>query len=135
VRAPLPAAPGMPSRSVFGGWDLMVARSSPRKAEAIAFIKFIQTEEVQRILYTSGGYIPVINEVFADPSHGPAYRDLPFYRRLLEHGFHRPAMEDYTKASDIVSHFLNRALRGELEPAAALARAQAMIRSGAPLIK
>jgi hypothetical protein len=40
--------------------------------------------------------------------------DLTFCRTLIEHGFHRPALVEYTKMSDIISHFVHLAIKGEI---------------------
>jgi len=129
-RAPVPRFPGGRSRSVFGGWNLMVARSSTRKAEAVEFIKFLQSDEIQRLLFEQGGYIPILGGVYADSAFLNKHDELRLYRRLLAQGFHRPAMVDYTRISDVVSQCLNRALRRELLPEDALRQADEMIRSG-----
>jgi multiple sugar transport system substrate-binding protein len=132
--ARVPRMQGGTSRSVFGGWNFMVSKSSARKAEAIEFIKFMQSEEVQRILFEHGGYIPILNSLYENPNYIAAHQELAFYRRLLADGFHRPSMEEYTKVSDIVSQYINRTLRGEFTPEEAAKRANAMIHSGSPLV-
>jgi hypothetical protein len=47
----------------------------------------------------------------------------------------RPALVEYTKVSDILAHFLHRAIAGELSVDQALGQAQAMILSNKVLIK
>ena len=134
-RAPIPRVNANRSRSVFGGWNLMVSKSSPRKAEAVEFIKFLQSEEVQRMLFEHGGYIPILTTLYADSVFLRAHEELRLYRRLLDQGFHRPAMVEYTRMSDIITQFLNRAIRRELSPKEALRQADAMVRASAVIVK
>lgn len=134
-RAPLPHVEGHRSTSVFGGWDLMVSKASTRKAEAVEFVKFMQSEATQRLMFERGGYIPILKSAYKDSAWLEAHRELTFYHRLLQRGFHRPALVEYTKMSDIISHYVHRAIKGELPVGEALRRADAMIRSNAVLIK
>ena len=134
-RAPLPHFAGEPPTSVFGGWDLMVSKSSSKKEEAKEFIRFLQSPRIQRLMFENGGYIPILNSVYADSAYLSAHTELRFYRTLVDRGFHRPAFVDYTKASDILSYFARRAITGELPVRDALKKADAMIRADEVLIK
>lgn len=134
-RAPLPHARGGESHSVFGGWNLMISRSSTKKDEAVEFIRFLQSPGAQRQLFEQSGYIPIRADVYRDSSLIATHPELSFYQGLVSRGFHRPMIVDYTRASDIASHFLHRAIRGELSVEAALSRGDAMIRSNSVLLK
>ena len=134
-KAPLPHFEGSAPTSVYGGWNLMVSRFSSNKAAAVEFIRFLQTEEAQKIMFNLGGYIPVNNKVYSDSLYLAQHPDLVFYRSLVNNGFHRPFLEDYTKTSDIISHFVYLAIKKELSVDEALARASAMIKSKQVLIK
>lgn len=134
-RAPVPHSRGNASRSVFGGWNLMVSRASSKKAEAVEFIKFLQSPRSQRLLFERSGFIPVHAEVYRDASLIASHPELSFYHRLVQRGFHRPMIVDYTRTSDVVSHFLHRAIRGELGVDEALRQADAMVRTNTVLLK
>jgi multiple sugar transport system substrate-binding protein len=134
-RAALPHIAGGTPTSVYGGWNLMISRSSPNKAAAVVFLKFLFTKEVQIMMYEAGGYIPVNTAVYADTSFMQRHPELAYYRKLLDSGFHRPAFTEYTRISDIISHFVHRALTRELGVDEALRRASAMIGSNSVLIK
>jgi hypothetical protein len=54
---------------------------------------------------------------------------------LLDTGFHRPALENYTTISDIPSLFLHRAITKEIPADRALEQAAAMITANKVLIK
>jgi len=133
--APLPHFQGKPSTSVFGGWNLMVSKSSTKKNEAIEFIRFFQSEAIQRMIFERMGYLPAINSVYEDSLFLRTHNDLPFYHQLQRRGFHRPALVEYTKFSDIVSHFAHLAIKQEISVEQALTRSDELIRSNEVLIK
>lgn len=116
-------------KSVFGGWHLMVSRYSKHQKEAVTFVKFAQSLEAQEILYDVGGYMPVNSELYADSSFCSRHPDLSVYRQMLESGFHRPALEEYTKISDIITSYLHQAIRHRWSAAEALRKAEQQIRS------
>lgn len=134
-RAPLPHVKGKKPTSVFGGWNMMISKSSTKKKEAAEFIRFMQSEEVQRLMFERGGYIPILTSVYQDSAFLEKHTELKFYYQLLHQGFHRPALEEYTKTSDVISYFTHLALKQELSVSEALKRADEMIRSKAVLIK
>jgi multiple sugar transport system substrate-binding protein len=134
-RAALPHFSGRPPVSVFGGWNLMISKNSPNKEAALQFIRFLLSVEAQKTLFEAGGYIPVNKNVYADERFMARHPDLAFYRHLLNYGFHRPALEEYTKISDVISHFVNLALKGEVPVRDALDRASQMLRHDEVLIK
>ncbi|HCA79805.1 MAG TPA: hypothetical protein DEP53_08730 [Bacteroidetes bacterium] len=134
-RAALPHFAGRRPASVFGGWNVMISRYSGKKAEALEFVRYLHTREAQETFFEEGGYIPVNSEVYADTAFMNRHPDLSYYYQLLRHGFHRPSLVDYTRISDIISHYVRAAIRGEVTPGAALAEITQMIRSKKVLIK
>ncbi len=110
----LPHFAGRDPVSVFGGWNLMVSKYSTRKREALEFIKFVQREDMQKLLFEVGGYFPTNLNVYADTAYVRRHPDLQFCRTLIEHGFHRPVLVEYTKMSDIISHYVHLAIKGEV---------------------
>lgn len=134
-RASLPHFAGHKITSVYGGWNLMVSKFSTKKEAAVEFIRFMQTEEAKKIMFELGDYIPVNRDVYADTSYMKKYPKLAFYRTLIERGFHRPFLADYTKIADIVSHYVNLALKKEITVDEALTKASAMINANEVLIK
>jgi multiple sugar transport system substrate-binding protein len=134
-RASLPHFAGHKVTSVYGGWNLMVSKFSTKKEAAIEFIRFLQTTEAKKILFEQGDYIPVNRDVYADSVYLKKYPKLIFYRKLIEQGFHRPFLVDYTKIADIVSHHVHLALKKEMTVDEALTKASSMINSNEVLIK
>lgn len=134
-RAALPHIAGKSPASVFGGWNVMISKYSGKKAEALEFVRYLQTKEAQETFFEAGGYIPVSREVYADSAFMSRHPDLSYYRQLLNNGFHRPSLVDYTRISDIISHYVRAAIRGEMTPDVALKEIAEMIRSNKVLIK
>jgi multiple sugar transport system substrate-binding protein len=134
-RAPLPHFKGNRPTSVFGGWNLMVSKSSAHKEAAVEFIRFFESEHIQRKMFERGGYIPIINSIYQDSTYLKTHEELALYYRLLQDGFHRPSFVEYTKVSDIISHYLHLAIKQDISVKDALNQAEAMIRSNAVLIK
>jgi len=119
-RAALPHFKGMRPRSVFGGWNLMVSKYSHNKEQAIEFIRFLQSEESQKTMFEVGGYLPTSRSVYASAAYMAQHPNLAYYKQLMANGFHRPALAAYTRISDIIAHFVHRALTGELSAEEAL---------------
>ncbi|MFA6540665.1 MAG: extracellular solute-binding protein [Bacteroidota bacterium] len=134
-RAALPHFSGKEPTSVYGGWNVMVSKFSTKKKAAVEFLRFLQTEEAQKTMFELGGYIPVNQNIYSDSLYLRAHPDLIFYRQLVHHGFHRPFLENYTKISDVIAHFVHLAIKGEIGVDEALNRAQEMIETNKVLIK
>jgi multiple sugar transport system substrate-binding protein len=133
-RAPLPHFPGKKPVGVYGGWNLMISKFSARKDEALEFVRYMQREDTQKLMFEIGGYIATNVDVYADSAYMARNPELSNYRHLIDLGFHRPSMVEYTKMSDIISHYVRRAIKGEITPEAALARAtDAIAASGVKL--
>ena len=133
--APLPHFDDEQRSSVFGGWNLMVSKFSKNKTEAVTFIKFLLTEENQKLLYENGGYIPVQTALYQNNTFLESNPEFEQYLHLLSYGKHRPLREDYTMISDIMSHYLHAALRQEIGVSEALQQATEMINAQHVFIK
>ncbi len=125
--AALPHFSGGQPKAVYGGWNLMVARNSTRKKEALTFIHFLLTEEAQKVMYETMGFLPANNSVYMDSLFCARHPGLRYLRHLLDHGAHRPASEYYTQISDIITYELHRALKGEVTARQALQAAEQRI--------
>ena len=121
--APTPHFENGQSVSVFGGWNLMISKFSPHIDESIIFIKYLLSEEAQYILHHDGGYLPTNNLIYENELN----EELLFYKQLLASGVHRPFLENYTKISDIIALYLNKAINQELLVDEALSRAEKKI--------
>ena len=113
----------------------MVSKSSMKKKEAIEFIRFFQSDAVQRMIFERTGYLPAIRSVYEDSVFLRTHNEMIFFRKLLKRGFHRPALVDYTKVSDIFSYFAHQAIKQEMSVKEALRRTDELIRSNEVLIQ
>ncbi|MCL5030399.1 MAG: extracellular solute-binding protein [Bacteroidetes bacterium] len=129
--SPLPRLKGFPSRAILGGWNIMLSKSSRNKQAAIEFLKFVISKQAQQILYTKGGYLPILTSFYSDTT----YPKLKFFKKLIDNGVHRPFLENYTSISDILAYYSHKAINGDLTVYQALSQANAMINSGKILIK
>jgi multiple sugar transport system substrate-binding protein len=134
-KAALPHFQGMEPTSVVGGWNLMLSKFSTRKAEALEFMRFLETKEAQQILYEYEGFLPVARSIYADSAYMGAHPDLAYYHSLLKRGFHRPSLVDYTRISDVLSHYVRLAILGDLTVDEALREASRMVSEKKVLIK
>jgi len=118
--APTPHFKNGQAVSVFGGWNLMISKYSPHVDESIIFIKYLLSEEAQKILHKDGGYLP-INKLIYEKEQS---EELLFFQKLMVSGVHRPFLENYTKISDIIALYLNKAINQELSVDEALSSAE-----------
>lgn len=127
VKVPLPHFAGFKPVAITGGWNLMISKYSIRKPEALEFVKFLMSEEAQKIMYEEGGYLPTNNLIYEDSVYTSKYPDLKFFKNYLKSGVHRPYLVEYTRISDIVTHFIQLAIKKEITVKEALQKATNMI--------
>jgi len=106
----------------------MISKNSPRKKEALELARFFQREEMQKVMFELGGYIPTNAEVYKDTAYISSHPPLSYYAMLIQSGFHRPSLVEYTKMSDIVSRAVHKAIKGEMSVDKALHEAAVEIR-------
>lgn len=134
-KAPMPHFSGGKPASIIGGWNLMVSKYSTKKSEVIEFVKYLLSDEVQRIFYEDGGYLPIKKSIYSDNKFMERHPELKFYNKILKSGVHRPFSEKYTKCSDIIASYLNLAIQNQIGVKEALGKAQRIINSGDVFIK
>ncbi len=117
--APLPHKEGSEPAYVFGGWNLMISENSENIPESVEFIKFLLEPENQKMLYSEGRILPVIDTLYNSPGFADQFPELKFYKHLFLNGVFRPEFENYTGISDIITKNLSRAIKEGLTPAAA----------------
>lgn len=132
---PLPRFRNGKPASIIGGWNMMLSKYSTNKNEAVEFIKFMISEEAQKILFEMGGYLPVNKNIYENKKFIAGHREIAFYKKLIKTGVHRPFLDKYTRCSDIIAHYLNLAIKKEIGIKEALATAEKVINSGEFFIK
>ncbi|GGG04217.1 extracellular solute-binding protein [Paenibacillus abyssi] len=117
VRALMPEGPGG-SKSVIGGEDLVVFVNSKHPEEAWTFAKWMMTEEPQKMMAATG-LIPS-NKAAAEAM---TEMDIPFiaeYVQQLETALPRTPIPQWSEMEAIFNLAFEKAIRGEMEPKAAL---------------
>ena len=132
---PLPHFQNSKPAAVYGGWNLMISQFSEKIPEVIKFAKFLLSEESQKIMYEEGGYLPINKKLYDDEAFVSQHKEIDFFKNLYKFGVHRPFMEGYTNVSDILSYFINRAIKGEISVNSALEEAELKIKEKAILVK
>jgi multiple sugar transport system substrate-binding protein len=134
-KAPIPYFKDGRPASVFGGWNLMVSKFSDKKKETVDFIKFLLSDESQELFYTSAGYYPVTKSFYENEKFLNKYPEINEYKKLINSGVHRPAHVEYTRYSEIMSHYLALAIKNEMPVKEALKNATNSIRTERVLLK
>jgi multiple sugar transport system substrate-binding protein len=123
--APLPAGPGGRPTSAIGGAQLAINRRSEHPEAAWAVINYLTQPEQMRERARVVGQFPTRPTVYDDPDLASGLAIPPAtVRRIIEYAVPRPVTPVYTQLSEILQIHLHRALTRQVEPAAALARAQ-----------
>jgi multiple sugar transport system substrate-binding protein len=120
---------------VLGGWNMMISKLSNHKQQSVEFIKYLLSKDVQKTLYEVGDYIPANASLFEDTAYASRHPEIVFYKKLLEKGFHRPFLRDYTKISGIISSSINLAISKKISVEEALLLAEQKINSDHFLIQ
>ncbi len=134
-RAPLPRFENTQSAAVLGGWNLMLAKTSKNKNEAIKFMKYLVSYESQKYLFEQNGYLPVLSEVYNNNDSDSTNEMLDYYLKQFNYAVHRPMREDYTRISDIISYYVHKTLKNEISLDDALIKATDLINSKNILFK
>lgn len=123
------AAPGQVEgpAPMLGSWLVAIPAASERQETARAFIEFLTSPEMQKRLALEVGTPPTRASVYADPEVVAAYRWYPAQAAALMKAQPRPRTEKWGQIETILGDYLQLALIGEMEPAAALAEANAKI--------
>ncbi|MBN1302451.1 MAG: extracellular solute-binding protein [Melioribacteraceae bacterium] len=119
-KAPLPHFKEGKPTSVIGGWNLMISKFSDKKEEVVEFVKYLLSDESQEIFYTEAGYYPVIEKFYTSEEYILKYPEAHEVKDHLKTGVHRPAHVEYTRYSEILSHFFEMAIRNEISVDGAL---------------
>jgi len=118
--AMMPHFDGHPHCSVFGGWNLMLKKNSEKKEAALKFFRFILSDEVQEILYKEAKFLFVVNNLYEKKELLAELGDFDLKEIINNHGVYRPTLENYTKISDIYSHYLSQAISGNIKATVAM---------------
>jgi multiple sugar transport system substrate-binding protein len=134
-KAPVPYFKSGVPVSIFGGWNLMVSKFSNKKEAAVDFLKFLLTNESQEIFYRESSYYPIIKNFYENPKYLEKYPEIDNFKKLMKTGVYRPAHEDYTKYSKIMSFYFKEAIQNKISVSKALVECTNSIRTDKLMIK
>jgi len=125
--APMPGTDG-PGVSLAGGSSLAVCRSSRQPEAARALVKFLTEPEQQVAFYRLTGDLPARRSAWSHPdlAHAP---HIEAFRRQLDQVRPMPQIPEWERIADKISHFAEKAVRGELGEDEALAALEAEVNS------
>jgi len=135
IQVPNPYFEGHKEVAILGGWNLMIAKNSQKLPEAIKFLKFVASEEAQKVMFEEGLYLPVLKQIYQDKSFTAKYPNLKFFREYIKHGVHRPFLNEYTAMSDVLTSYLRAAINKEISVDDALRLATQKLHSNHLLLK
>ena len=113
--APVPAGPGG-SQSVVGGEDIVVFKSTQNKDAALAFTRFMLSDEVQ-LAMGKIGQMPVLTSL-SNNSDLPYY--YPTFQKQLETANARTPSPAWPKIDEAITNAVLKALRGDMPVQGAL---------------
>ncbi len=134
-KAPVPYFKSGTPVSIFGGWNLMVSKFSTKKEAAVDFLKFLLKDESQEIFYRESSYYPIIKAFYEDREYLEKYPEIETFKKLLKTGVYRPAHEDYTKYSKIMSFYFKEAIQNRISVKEALFECTNSIRTDRLMVK
>jgi multiple sugar transport system substrate-binding protein len=134
-KVPVPHFKSATPASIFGGWNLMVSKFSNKKEAAIDFVKFLLKDESQEIFYKESGYYPIVNSFYEKPEYLTKYPEIEGFKNFMKTGVHRPAHEDYTKYSKIMSFYFKLAIQNKISVKEALAECTNAIQTDRVMVK
>jgi multiple sugar transport system substrate-binding protein len=133
-KAQIPYLPEGKPTSLFGGWNLMVSKSSTKKDAVVDFVKFLLSDEAQEIFYAKGGFYPITNSFYNDSTYLRKFPEIQMIKYMMKYGVHRPLQENYTKYSKIMARYFYLAIKGNMSVDEALRRVDASIESEKSLL-
>jgi multiple sugar transport system substrate-binding protein len=126
--APLPGLNG-PGASSLGGHSVAISTYSKYKATALDFLKFVESDSVQRYNLTQGSNAPVLASLYDDPTLVQKFPYLPVLKTGIQNAIPRPVTPFYPAVTEAIETNAYAALQGTTSVESALKSLQAAIQS------
>jgi multiple sugar transport system substrate-binding protein len=126
--APLPGPNGHGASSL-GGHSVGISSYSKYKATALDFLKFLESDAVQRNDLTVGTLAPVITALYSDPELTKKFTYLPTLLKSIETAVPRPITPFYPGVTEAIETNAYAALQGQVDTKTALANMDKAIKS------
>ena len=117
--APLPGLDG-PGASSLGGHSNAVSAYSKHQKTALAFVKFVESDPVQRHDLTAGTLAPVTASLYTDPALVKQFPYLPVLLKSISKAVPRPVTPFYPAVTQAIETNVYQALQGKLTTQQAL---------------
>jgi multiple sugar transport system substrate-binding protein len=126
--APLPGPDGHGASSL-GGHSVAISQYSKHKATDIDFLKFLESDKIQRNDLTQGTLAPVITSLYSDPELVGKFPYLPTLLASIQTAVPRPVTPFYPAVTEAIETNVYAALQGQKSTKDALSSLQSAIQS------
>ena len=124
----LPGKSG-PGASALGGHNAAISVYSKNKATALDFLKFLTSEEQQKLFATKGSLAPVLKALYTDKALVAKLPYLTVLKASLDTAVPRPVTPFYPAVTKAIQDNAYAALKGDVPVATALSDMQKAIES------
>lgn len=121
--APLPGKTG-PGVSTLGGHNIGISAFTKNKGTAADFLKFIASEEIQRIFLEKGSLAPILESLYADADLNKQFPYLSTLGESIKTAKARPKAVRYGDVTLAIQDATYAALQGQKTPEAAFGELQ-----------
>lgn len=120
----MPAFEGESPVSTLGGWHIGLSGYSDKKGEAVNFIKYLLSREVQKQLVVNLSWNPARKDLYRDQEIIKKMPHFPELQKVFENCRPRPLTPYYTRLSAVQQVYLNKILSGKVLAREGLEQAQ-----------
>ena len=115
--SPLPVGEGYSqSTGCLGGWNMLIGASSQMQEEAWEFVRFMTSEESQKIQTLSGSNLPTVNALYEDREVREEQPIVALSKDALQNARPRPVSPYYSQMSRQMAQQFNNVLTGAISP-------------------
>ena len=119
--SPLPVGEGYSqSTGCLGGWNMLIGASSQMQEEAWEFVRFMTSEESQKIQTLSGSNLPTVNALYEDREVREEQPIVALSKDALQNARPRPVSPYYSEMSRTMAQQFNSVLTGATPPGEAV---------------
>jgi multiple sugar transport system substrate-binding protein len=119
--SPLPVGEGYSqSTGCLGGWNMLIGASSQMQEEAWEFVRFMTSEESQKIQTLSGFNLPTVNALYEDREVREEQPIVALSKEALQNARPRPVSPYYSEMSRTMAQQFNSVLTGATPPGEAV---------------
>jgi multiple sugar transport system substrate-binding protein len=115
--APLPLAEGQDQiASALGGWNMLISATSDKQEEAWEFVKFMTSEESQKIRTLQATLLPTRTSLYSDSEIKEKVPVVALGEEALKNARPRPVSPYYSDMSLEMQEQFNLSLKGDISP-------------------